>query len=76
MPANPTARRAAVLKGMVEALPTHPKDDSSSDLSSSYEAIALLVHAYMTTLRFRLLGFDEDNRTGPLPSFPIKLFIN
>lgn len=61
----------AVLQGMADAIPTHPKDDPGSDLSSSYEVLALLIHSYMTALKFRLLGFDEDKRTGiaPLP-FP------
>lgn len=47
---------------MADALPTHPKDDDSSDLASSYEVIALLVHAYMTGLDFKLQGFNEDKR--------------
>ncbi|CAM1511705.1 Fc.00g092180.m01.CDS01 [Cosmosporella sp. VM-42] len=45
---------------MADALPTHPKDDDSSDLASSYEVVALLVHSYMTALDFKLQGFNED----------------
>lgn len=60
----------AVLQGMADAIPTHPKDDPGSDLSSSYEVLALLIHSYMTALKFRLLGFDEDKRTGTFPPFP------
>lgn len=45
---------------MAEALPTHHHGDDSSDLASSYEAIALLIHAYLAALDFRLCGFDED----------------
>ncbi|KAL2108937.1 hypothetical protein VUR80DRAFT_3167 [Thermomyces stellatus] len=52
----------AILQGMADAIPTHPKGDQGSDLSSSYEVLALLIHAYMTALKFRLLGFDEDKR--------------
>ena len=54
----------ALLQGMADAIPTHPKDDQGSDLSSSYEVFALLIHSYMTALKFRLLGFDEDKRIG------------
>ncbi|ETS83202.1 hypothetical protein PFICI_05078 [Pestalotiopsis fici W106-1] len=51
---------SAILKGMAEALPTHPKGDTNSDLSSSHEALALFAHACMDSLGFRLLGFDEE----------------
>ncbi|TQS37759.1 hypothetical protein Golomagni_01757 [Golovinomyces magnicellulatus] len=47
---------------MAEALPTHSKDDTTSDLSSSYEAIALFTHACMIASGFRLVGFREGNR--------------
>lgn len=50
----------AILQGMADALPTHPRGDDSSDLASSYEAIALLIHAYLAALDFKLQGFDED----------------
>jgi hypothetical protein len=53
-----------ILKGMAEALPTHAKDDTNSDLSSSYEAIALFTHACMAAVGFRLLGFGEHKRAG------------
>jgi hypothetical protein len=61
--ANPLSREA-ILQQMAEAIPTHPQGDTSSDLSSSYEVLALLVHACMTALKFRLLGFDEDKKIG------------
>lgn len=51
---------SSVLQGMADALPTHQQADDSSDLASSYEAIALLVHAYLAALGFRLRGFDQD----------------
>lgn len=57
----------AVLKSMADALPTHVQGDDSSDLASSYEAIALLVHAYFASLDFRLCGFDEDKLIRKLP---------
>lgn len=47
---------------MADALPTHPKDDTSSDFSSSYEAIALFSHACMAAVGFRLLGFGEGQK--------------
>ncbi len=55
-----------ILKHMADALPTHKKDDTNSDLSSSYEAIALLAHACMTAVGFRLLGFGEGQKIGEL----------
>ncbi|KAJ1331823.1 PI31 proteasome regulator N-terminal [Microdochium nivale] len=51
---------SAILRAMAEALSTHQQGDTTSDLSSSHEALALFVHACMTSLGFRLLGFDED----------------
>ncbi|KAK7748516.1 hypothetical protein SLS62_008556 [Diatrype stigma] len=51
---------AALLQRMADALPTHPRGDTTSDLSSSHEALALFAHAVMAALGFRLLGFDED----------------
>ncbi|KXJ95131.1 PI31 proteasome regulator N-terminal-domain-containing protein [Microdochium bolleyi] len=51
---------SAVLRHMADALSTHQHGDTTSDLSSSHEALALFVHACMTSLGFRLLGFDED----------------
>jgi hypothetical protein len=53
---------AAILGGMAEALPTHPPNDESSDLASSYEVIALLIHSYLSALGFKLQGFDEDKK--------------
>ncbi|KAJ4289495.1 hypothetical protein N0V88_006977 [Collariella sp. IMI 366227] len=50
----------ALLKSMADALPTHEKDDTTSDLSSSLDVVALFVHACMTSLGFRLRGFNED----------------
>lgn len=53
-----------ILTHMAEALPTHTKDDTNSDLSSSYEAIALFSHACMISVGFRLLGFGEGQKIG------------
>ncbi|KAL3420019.1 hypothetical protein PVAG01_08518 [Phlyctema vagabunda] len=58
MATNPLSTES-ILKHMAEALPTHKKDDTNSDLSSSYEAVALFAHACMTAVGFRLLGFSE-----------------
>jgi len=55
---------AAVLDAMANALPTHQKDDTTSDLSSSLDAIALATHAVLTNLGFRLLGFKEGQNIG------------
>ncbi|KAL2267285.1 hypothetical protein VTJ83DRAFT_4562 [Remersonia thermophila] len=52
----------AILETAAEALPTHKKDDTTSDVSSSLDAIALFVHACMVNLGFRLLGFDEERK--------------
>ncbi|KAK3898957.1 PI31 proteasome regulator N-terminal-domain-containing protein, partial [Staphylotrichum tortipilum] len=54
---------AAVLEGMADALPTHEQGDTTSDLSSSLDCVALFVHACMVNLGFRLLGFNEDQKT-------------
>ncbi|KAI3322120.1 PI31 proteasome regulator N-terminal-domain-containing protein [Xylariaceae sp. AK1471] len=51
---------STVLQSMADALSTHMPHDTTSDLSSSHEALALFTHACMTSLGFRLLGFDED----------------
>lgn len=58
-PTNPLSPRS-ILEHMAAALPTHAVDDPSSDISSSYEALALFAHACMVSLGFRLLGFSED----------------
>lgn len=53
----------SILKHMADALPTHEKGDTASDISSSScEAIALFAHACMTAVGFRLLGFGEDRK--------------
>ncbi|KKA27279.1 hypothetical protein TD95_003476 [Thielaviopsis punctulata] len=70
-------RRKAVLQAMADALPTHQKGDSTSDISSSYEVIGLLVHALMSSAKFRLVGFDEDKKietecTSLAPRLPAK----
>jgi len=49
---------------MADALSTHGPNDTTSDLSSSHEALALFTHACMASLGFRLLGFDEDKSNG------------
>ncbi|OTB06262.1 hypothetical protein M426DRAFT_319003 [Hypoxylon sp. CI-4A] len=59
MSTNPLSS-SAILQQMADALPNHPQGDSTSDLSSSHEALALFTHACMASLGFRLLGFDED----------------
>jgi hypothetical protein len=51
---------------MADALSTHKPNDTTSDLSSSHEALALFTHACMVSLGFRLLGFDEDKTIGKL----------
>lgn len=57
----------AILQSMTDALSTHEPNDTTSDLSSSHEALALFTHACMISLGFRLLGFDEDKTNGKLP---------
>lgn len=58
--ASPLLSTSAVLERMADALPSHAPGDDSSDLASSYEAVALLCHAYLTALDFVLCGFDEE----------------
>jgi hypothetical protein len=57
---------AAILGGMADALPTHSPSDDSSDLASSYEVIALLIHSYLSAIGFKLQGFDEDKKLRKL----------
>ncbi|WYZ45929.1 hypothetical protein EsH8_IX_000154 [Colletotrichum jinshuiense] len=59
--ANPLTSQS-ILQLMADALPTHPQGDTTSDISSGYELPALLAHASMTALKFRLLGFDEEKK--------------
>ncbi|KAG6268005.1 hypothetical protein E4U49_007661 [Claviceps purpurea] len=56
----PPLSTPAIVQAMADALPTHKPDDDTSDLASSYELIALLVHAYLASLSFRLCGFTQD----------------
>lgn len=65
MSSNPLSPQN-ILRAMANALPTHEKGDTTSDLSSSAEAIALFAHACMVNLGFRLLGFNEDQKIGKL----------
>ncbi|KAF3766826.1 hypothetical protein M406DRAFT_350278 [Cryphonectria parasitica EP155] len=51
-----------ILQGMADALPNHETGDTTSDMSSSAEALALFTHACMVNLGFRLLGFHEDHK--------------
>jgi hypothetical protein len=60
--ANNPLSAESIIKHMAEALPTHAKGDTNSDISSSYEAIALFAHACMTAVGFRLLGFGEGQK--------------
>ncbi|KAI5922533.1 PI31 proteasome regulator N-terminal-domain-containing protein [Camillea tinctor] len=59
MATNPLSP-SAVLQSMADALSTHAQGDTTSDLSSSHEALALFTHACMASLGFRLLGFEEE----------------
>lgn len=52
----------SILQAVAQALPTHDKDDTTSDLSSSLDAISILTHACMVNLGFRLVGFNEDQK--------------
>ncbi|KAN0096574.1 PI31 proteasome regulator N-terminal domain containing protein [Hyaloscypha variabilis] len=61
--ANNPLSTESILKHMADALPTHTKGDTTSDFSSSYEAIALFAHACMTAVGFRLIGYGEHQKT-------------
>lgn len=60
----------AILQGMADALPSHRKGYDGSDLSSSYEVIALVVHSYLTALGFKLYGFNEGTHLRTPLSLP------
>ncbi|KIL92685.1 hypothetical protein FAVG1_03865 [Fusarium avenaceum] len=64
---------AAILGGMADALPTHSSSDDSSDLASSYEVIALLIHSYLSAIGFKLQGFDEDKKIPECESLAPRL---
>lgn len=68
-----TLTTQSILQGMADALPTHTPSDDSSDLASSYEAIALLIHAYLAALDFRLCGFNEDKNLPECESLAPRL---
>jgi hypothetical protein len=70
MAPNPLSA-GSILQLMADAIPTHPKGDTTSDISSSYEVLALLNHACMTALKFRLQGFDEDRKIGKFNMRPV-----
>ncbi|KAK3352710.1 PI31 proteasome regulator N-terminal-domain-containing protein [Lasiosphaeria hispida] len=53
---------ASILERMADALPTHEQGDTTSDLSSSLDAVALFTHACMASLDFKLLGFSEEQK--------------
>lgn len=63
MPRDPLSPEA-VLASIADAIPTHLPGDTTSDVGSSYEVLALFVHAAMTNLGFRLKSFDEDHHEG------------
>lgn len=52
----------AVLEHMADAIPAHEPGEATSVISSSYEVLGLFAHACMSSLKFRLLGFDEERR--------------
>jgi hypothetical protein len=41
-----------------------PADDSQPSLKTSYEAVALIGHASMTAVGFKLVGLGEDHNLG------------
>ena len=70
---------AAITQSMVDALPVHAPGDTTSDLSSSYEAIALFCHACMVNLGFRLEGLTQDDKIRTLQATlhmpaPVRLY--
>jgi hypothetical protein len=50
---------------MADALPSHAKEDTTSDLSSTLDALSLFAHAAMVAHNFRLIGFNEDQNIEP-----------
>ncbi|KAL5601074.1 hypothetical protein BROUX41_005903 [Berkeleyomyces rouxiae] len=58
------ARREAVLQAMADSLPPHAKDDETSDMSASYEVIALALHAYLSMKGLRLHGESGTYYSG------------
>lgn len=51
---------------MYQSLPKEPQPQ----LNNPYDAIALLSHACMLAVGFRLIGLSEDQKLGTLPFHP------
>lgn len=49
---------------------TDENPGSRGPLKSATEAVAILAHASMIAVDFKLLGFDEDDRIGEDPEDP------
>lgn len=64
--ANDPLSTESILKHMADAIPTHAKGDTGSDVSSSLDAISLFAHSCMAAVGFRLLGFGEGQKNGKL----------
>lgn len=64
--ANNPLSTESILKHMADAIPTHTKGDTGSDVSSSLDAISLFTHACMTAVGFRILGFGEGQKNGEI----------
>ena len=54
----------SLLQLMVQSLPPKSSDETGSVVKTSYSAIGLFAHAYMTTAGFQLSGLGEDDWIG------------
>ena len=57
----------ALLRLIIASIPTVA---GTAQLSTPHDAIALLVHACLLSVGFRLVGLGEDDRLGALRQLP------
>lgn len=62
-----TSRPEQILDLMVKSLPTRTSEESKPAVKDAFAAIALLTHASMLAVGFRLVGLDEDHKLGLFP---------
>ena len=60
----------SILDYMIKSLPERSSNQQTPPLKNAYAAIALLSHACMLAVGFRLIGLGEDQRIGNIARNP------